>query len=672
MDAVGFFLLALPVATAVVLAASARLPSLVSTLLAAYVALVAEVAVVTWALSPFEAVTRRGLALACTALLAGALALWWRRGRPGLPLAAARRAAGEVGREPVTLAFGVAVALLLGYELLLVLTAPPNNWDSLTYHLARAAAWAQEGGIHWIPNAPTDRMNEFQPLAEQQLLFLFVATGEGALFALPQYLAQLAILVAVYGASRRLGFAVRQAACAAFGLATFGLVALESTTAQNDLVAASFPVVAVCLVLGGRPLELALAGAALGLGVGAKLTTLLVWPVLAVLVWRRGRRAVALAGAGAVAGFAAASVWGFALNLAETGHVLGRGGGRVEVSASPSFPDSLETGLRLVFRALDLSTLSNGAIAGLAAAGVALATGLAWARRRAGARRALVDGAAAGIPLLVPALMAGAAVALAFVTREAGIPVETASSTGGINRASNEDYSAFGPLGAAALLGASVATAVAYRARRANADQLALALALPVFLVLLSLTSASNPFLTRFLLVPAALTAPLFARFFVGRAVTAAILVVALLTVTPTLRDSRTKPLDGPQGRPWTLTRAGAVMQTWQPGAGAALEELDRLVPPDACLGAVLGRDEPSYLLWGPRLERRVLFLPSTAAVTEALRLGLFRVVVSTGDNAPVAGDFEAEGWTVRPLADYWLLAEAPGAAAADACRGRG
>ena len=90
-----------------------------------------------------------------------------------------------------------------------------------------------------------------------------------------------------------------------------------------------------------------------------------------------------------------------------------------------------------------------------------------------------------------------------------------------------------------------------------------------------------------------------------------------------------------------------------------------------ACLGAVLGPDEPSYLLWGPRLERRVHFLPSTAAVAEALRGGLFRVVVSTGENAPVAGTFAEAGWRVRRLADYWLLAEAPGAEG-DACRGRG
>jgi 4-amino-4-deoxy-L-arabinose transferase-like glycosyltransferase len=178
-------------------------------------------------------------------------------------------------RDPVTARFLTFVVVALAYELALALTMPPNNADSLTYHLSRVAAWAQHHGIHWIPNAPDNRLNEFQSVAEQEILFLFVATGKGALFALPQYLAELATLVAVYGASRWIGYGVRAAACSAFLLATFALVALESTTSQNDLVAASFPAAAACLVLGQRRLEPALAGLALAIGAGVKLTTVL-------------------------------------------------------------------------------------------------------------------------------------------------------------------------------------------------------------------------------------------------------------------------------------------------------------------------------------------------------------------------------------------------------------
>ena len=123
---------------------------------------------------------------------------------------------------------------------------------------------------------------------------------------------------------------MRPSASAAFLLATFSLFVLESSTAQNDLVAASFPVIAACFLLSGGPVEAALAGAAASLGLGAKLTTVVVWPVLAWLAVVRGRRTVWLALAGAGAGLLAIGCWSYVLNLAHTGHVLGHGGGRVE------------------------------------------------------------------------------------------------------------------------------------------------------------------------------------------------------------------------------------------------------------------------------------------------------------------------------------------------------
>src|SRR5438067_12770580 len=111
-----------------------------------------------------------------------------------------------------------------------------------------------------MATAPTTRLIEVQSLAGQEMLFAFAPTGKGALFALPQFVAELALLAAVYGTARRLGYGVRAAACSAFFFATFSLVALEASTAQNDLVAASFPAVAACLIFAGGALELVVAG----------------------------------------------------------------------------------------------------------------------------------------------------------------------------------------------------------------------------------------------------------------------------------------------------------------------------------------------------------------------------------------------------------------------------
>jgi hypothetical protein len=177
--------------------------------------------------------------------------------------------------------------------------------------------------------------------------------------------------------------------------------------------------------------------------------------------------------------------------------------------------------------------------------------------------------------------------------------------------------------------------------------------------------------MTRFMLVPAALTAPLFGQFFGRRWTTAAIAVVAAIAVGLTLAHSRTKPLESPQGPPWSLTQAEALAHTWQAETGTALVAYERLVPAHACVGAIAAPDEATYLLWGPRLDRRVVYLPVTNAVATANEHTLFYVVVSAGVNRWAAGELAKAGWKITPLGGYWLLAVSPATGAATgACAG--
>jgi len=652
----------MPVVASVLLAASARLPSLVSTLLAAYLAFVAATVGVVLALSPARLVTRNGLAVAELVLLGLALVVWLLRGRPGLPLGAARDALVRALRRPETALFAAAVLVLLGYELLLGLAVPPANWDSLTYHLARAAAWAQHGGYFWVPNAPTDRINEFQPLAEQEELYGLAATGGGALYAMPQFLAQLAILVAVYGAARRLGFGARQAVSASLLLATLSLVALEATTAQNDLFAASFPVVAACLVLGETPVEAALAGVSVSFGIGAKLTTALVLPVLVVLAAMRRPRLLVPAFAGAVLAFALFGMWGFYLNQAHTGHLLGHGGGRVENTTSPSWPGSAITALYLLYETMDLSALSDRAIRTLAVVGIVAgaiaALAAVWRRR---ASRAPVEAVGVAAPFAAALLAVWAGGAIAWLARRWGYPIRGPGGVvGPLTRQVNEDYSAFGPLGALLVVALPLLGVLAWARRWARVEALALAAAVPLFVTLLVLQAKWNEFLTRFLLVPVVLAAPLLAVVFRSRVVGAAFSVVAVLVAAVTMQHIQSKPL---QLRPWTFSQARALEVAQSPQVAAALVAYDRLVPPHACVGAVLDTDEPAYLLFGPRLRHRVAFLSVSSAVRDAVSDGLFYVVITTGTNRWAAGSFRDSGWRIRPLGRYWLLASEPKAA---------
>jgi len=642
--------------SAVLAAASLRLTSLVSTLLAAYLGFVAELGLVTWALSPLHAVTPAGLAVAEGVLLALALGAWLKRGRPPLPVRAAAPAIREIVADPVSAVFLATVGALLAYELVLVLTTPADNWDSLTYHLARVAAWMHHGGIYRIPNAPSANFNDFPPLAEQQILYLFVAVGSGALFALPQYLAQLAILVAVYGCARRLGFRPRPAAASACVFATFSFVLLQATTAQNDLFAASFAVVAACLFLGTSRSELVLGGAAAAMGLGAKPTTALVLPVLACLVLLRGRRAVLPALAGGLAGLAAVSIWPYALNAIHTGHVFGEGGW-TNIGASgqqAGRPGPLSSAVDIVYQLMDVAPLSDRLIRDLAIAGLVSSVLVFVVRRRP------LEAVLVALPFAAPWLVIRGGDAIAFVSRSWGFPVRGGGGNiGGIARAI--DVSAFGPIGAVLLLAAPVAALVVYVRRRDDPRLIVFAAALPVFLVLLA-QAKYNWYLTRFLLIPEALTAPLFAIFLRSRVVIAAFLVVAATVAGMVVTQDPARPLDGRYtfGRPWELTQAQAAYLTDQTGVGDAVTALGRDVPAHACLGAVLGAGEPAFFLSGPRVQRDVVYLPVASALGDAYNHLLSYVVISTGKDRWAAGRFRDDGWQVKRLGSYWLLAVAP------------
>ena len=178
--------------------------------------------------------------------------------------------------------------------------------------------------------------------------------------------------------------------------------------------------------------------------------------------------------------------------------------------------------------------------------------------------------------------------------------------------------------------------------------RIALALSLPVYIVLLALTAKYNIWITRFLIVPVVLDRTALRRDL----------------PQPTRRAGRDRRR-GSDGR--LHTRGRRKQETRRPLRQArgtcprlqALEEFaaqptgqivaaslvayDRLVPPRACVGAVLDPDEPAYLLWGPQLRHQGV-LPALARPRSksAYSRDLEYVVISTGVNAPVSKQFAA------------------------------
>ncbi len=180
----------------------------------------------------------------------------------------------------------VVLLVVLGWHM------PPVTWDAMTYHLARAAYWRQWGTLAPFPTNDF-RQTVFPGNADVlQLITLLFAHTDTFVFVV-QFTAYLIATVAVYGLGRQLTLAPLYALIGAGAFATMPEVVLQSTSAQNDLVAAAFTGCAVYFIIDGlqrtRVASLALSVVALGLGVGTKPTAFLIVPGVALgalaLLW---------------------------------------------------------------------------------------------------------------------------------------------------------------------------------------------------------------------------------------------------------------------------------------------------------------------------------------------------------------------------------------------------
>ncbi|MCK4894257.1 MAG: hypothetical protein KAT07_09835, partial [Calditrichia bacterium] len=63
------------------------------------------------------------------------------------------------------------IILILIFTLIIAIKSPPNNFDSMTYHMARVANWIQNKSIKFYPTS-IPRQNYSMPLAEYMILHL--------------------------------------------------------------------------------------------------------------------------------------------------------------------------------------------------------------------------------------------------------------------------------------------------------------------------------------------------------------------------------------------------------------------------------------------------------------------------------------------------------------------
>ncbi len=476
------------------------------------------------------------------------------------------------------------VSLALGWHV------PPNNWDSLTYHLSRAAYWRQ---WHTLAHFPTYSWNQNANPgnAEVLLLVTLLIAHSDALAFLVQFSAYIAATLAIYGLGRQLALKPAYALVGAGLFATMPEVVLQSTSAQNDLTAAAFMTCAVYFMLDAiqqrRWSSFVVMAAALGLAIGTKPTAFLALPGL---------------GIGAIA----------LLRRQEMGHVHVTRQNIVAVGAALFLLCTLGAPWYIADKT-DYGSFSGPPIVGNLEKVPALSATIL----RVNTLRyliGLVDPEGPVLPTAAASALCGRTAALRSQLADAlhvpmsaqGSQVEGYPYNSAPTCFFQEDFSWFGVAGLLAVLAAlAIVTAVVFTRRIGPAWTLAAGVT--SYLLLFSLLLRWSPFQQRLLITMVALASPLLGllaqrlwqrRF--GRPLAHLLVLYAALTGLVAATNNSGKPLGA-----WAVDRT--TMQTiTQPAMGPIFRRIASSVPQSARIGTLLNDGDWDYPIFGQHLDHTI------------------------------------------------------------------
>jgi hypothetical protein len=539
-----------------------RAPFVVATLVGA----AATIVVLFQVLSRFDALTRPGILVGQSALAGIAVGAWWATGRRrpprlgrlhvGTVIAAAR------AHPTVAILSGAAMSALV-VQFVVAVTVAPNNWDSMTYHLSRAAYWLQhDSAMQWTGGSI--RQLHAPPNAEMLVAWTMSMRGTDQLASLVQWTALVGLGVAIFSICRLIGVPIAASMFAAECFVVLPQPIMQATTTQNDLVASFFIVAAMLFGIRGlrdRSIgDLAVAAASLGLAVGTKGTTLIAMPSLALVIgyasWRyQPPRRIALTACGlGLCGVVAFGAFNYVQNFGNTGNPFG----------------SIPTIMRTSPVRHNLGRVM-------------------WA---------FADSPGTAAPWLELVLKRPFQKLFGELTHPR---FELA-----IDMTIQEDYAAFGLAGLLAFVPILLVTAI--RPRSAPWPRI-VALAALGYILAFAITREWNPWVGRVLMPGVAIGAPLFASYASSRWLSGVVLALALAGLVPSVVSNVQKPLL--VSREDNVFRLDRIRQQTLI-RGEMLPVISavnaRLGPADA-LGFVGSEDSWDYPLFGERRERRVLRL---------------------------------------------------------------
>ncbi len=609
---------ALVLAFAYFLATAFRPPTRPAFLTSLFVLVWVDLVLTAEILSLLHLLTAWGMAAGHLILGAAAFLVWQAAGRPRHPrfsFPSPPEWLASLKSCPDLWTLGLTVGLAYALLAVINLLVPPNNIDSMIYHLDKVAHWIQNRSLAPWPTSFL-RRTLFPFNAEIGSLWSMLFLRRDLLTGFVQWSSALAAGTAVFGMARGFGAARPQAAFGSSVFLTLPMIVLQSTTTQNDLAtAAMFAVMAYLFLLGLKTKHrgmLILSGAALGLVIGMKLTAVLITPgfVLAaayVTLTRRPRPfRLLLVWAGAcLAGFVLLGAFNYVQSWlylhpgvqleGHTGQIIEKRQNRDVKSQAGEKSDLFDRNqlplspFGLFDPALARINIARDIYSFMDLTGVPQPAAKSAARVRAAAGRAVFS-----VLDLIPTNQRFTLYGFRYDFTD---PEPQASEAG----------SFFGPLGfflCLPLVIYGLITGLAKRDARLFGP-----LAFLGFMLLSAASQSWHPYRGRYYCAAIALVAPLAAALYrrgTFRVLLRGLIVsIALVVMTVTILTDVQKPLIGPRAI-WNKTRLERRLGLLN-SSGFRVPIIDHEIPQDATVAAVLTVNDPEYLLFGERLSRKVV-----------------------------------------------------------------
>lgn len=163
------------------------------------------------------------------------------------------------------------ITLIVG---LIAIVAPPNTWDSMTYHMSRVVHWIQNGNVAHYPTYNLPQLFH-PPFAEFAIMHLQILSGSDRFANLVQWFSSIGSIIGVSLIAKELNTDVRGQVFAAVFCATIPMGILQASSTQNDYAVGFWLVCLAYFVLlsvkyENQPSLYFLIGASLGLAILTK------------------------------------------------------------------------------------------------------------------------------------------------------------------------------------------------------------------------------------------------------------------------------------------------------------------------------------------------------------------------------------------------------------------